>query len=138
MISNGHEETQQIALEFALSLNKPTIITLSGELGAGKTSFIQGLAKGIGLPWRILSPTFVFVRSYKVENKPFKIFHHVDLFRCENLQAAKSIGIDEILTDDEALVAIEWPEIIEEILPKEVVKIVFKKISENSREIIIL
>lgn len=137
MISKSAEETKKIAEKFVQNLIKPKIITLTGELGAGKTSFVQGFAQGLGIEKRILSPTFVFVRSYPLENKPFKIFHHVDLYRAGNLIDAKTTGIEEILEDKEALVAIEWPEVIDSILPRNTVKIEFKKIGENEREITI-
>ncbi|HEY4694549.1 MAG TPA: tRNA (adenosine(37)-N6)-threonylcarbamoyltransferase complex ATPase subunit type 1 TsaE [Candidatus Nanoarchaeia archaeon] len=134
MISKSGRETQSLAKNLVESLTEPKVIALYGELGTGKTTFVQGLAKTLGIEKRVLSPTFVFVRSYSLRDPRFKIFHHVDLYRAESLEAARSVGIEEILASG-SLVAIEWPEIIEELLPKNTVRVRFKKVDESKREI---
>src|SRR3989304_6440754 len=134
MISKSGRETQSLAKNLVESLTEPKVIALYGELGTGKTTFVQGLAKTLGIEKRVLSPTFVFVRSYSLRDPRFKIFHHVDLYRAESLEAARSVGIEEILASG-SLLAIEWPEIIEELLPKNTVRGRFKKVDESKREI---
>jgi len=129
------DQTKSYAKEFVKQLPGRKVIALFGELGSGKTTFVQGLAQGLGIEKRVLSPTFVFQRSYDLKNKPFKRFHHLDLYRLVNLADAESIGIEEILAEKDSLIAIEWPEIIEKVLPKNTVKIRFKKISDSEREI---
>ncbi len=135
MILNSAESTKQFAKELLTKLGNKNIIALEGSLGSGKTTFVQGLAEGLGIKKRVLSPTFVFLRSYKLENQPFSVFHHFDLYRCETLEDVKSTGLEEVLLDKDCLIAIEWPEIAKEILPENTVWLKFKKIAENSREI---
>ena len=135
MILNSAEGTKKFAKDFLAQLNGRSVIALEGSLGAGKTTFVQGLAESLGIKKRVLSPTFVFLRSYKLENQPYQVFHHFDLYRCETLTDVKSIGLEEILLDKDCLIAIEWPEVAKEILPRNSVWLKFKKINENSREI---
>lgn len=137
MIFDTPEETKKFAKEFVSKLEAPAIIALEGSLGAGKTTFVQGLAERLGIEKRVLSPTFVFLRSYKLTNQRFEFFHHFDLYRCETLNDVKSTGLPEILAEKNCLIVIEWPEIAKEILPTDTVWVKFKKISDNSREIVI-
>src|SRR3989344_70079 len=94
-ITNSFEETQNIAEEFAHTLKGGEVLCLYGDLGYGKTTFIQGLAKGLGLKGRIISPTFIIMRSYEIKLKTknekrkttvqnVKNFYHVDLYRISN------------------------------------------------------
>jgi tRNA threonylcarbamoyladenosine biosynthesis protein TsaE len=126
-ISTSPEETQKIGRELAPKLIGRTI-ALFGELGAGKTHFVQGLAAGLGIKKRILSPTFIFIRPY-----PENQFYHVDLYRAEKEADLESLGLSEILAE-EATVVIEWPEKIAEQL-KNPVRIYFEKLGENERKI---
>ncbi len=135
MILNSANQTKEFAKDFLAQLNGRSVIALEGSLGAGKTTFVQGLAESLGIKKRVLSPTFVFLRSYKLENQPFRIFHHFDLYRCQSERDVKSIGLEEILLDKDCLIAIEWPKVAKEILPRNSVWLKFKKINENSREI---
>lgn len=137
MLVSSEAETKKIAVDMAAKLLPGSTIALYGELGAGKTTFIQGLAKSLGIEKRVLSPTFVFVRSYVLTETEAKIFHHVDLYRAETLADAKSVGIEEILEDKNAIIAIEWPEKIETLLPADTIRVRFEKIAENKREITI-
>src|SRR3990172_7729605 len=130
MILKNEQEMKIFASSFSKELGNCKVLALYGDLGSGKTTFVQGLAAGLGIERRILSPTFVFQRSYDLKDKPFNRFHHLDLYRFSNLKDAKAIGIEELLTEKGSLIAIEWPEIIERLLPRETVKIRFKKISE--------
>lgn len=135
MILDSVDDTKQFAKELLTKLENKNVIALEGSLGAGKTTFVQGLAASLGIKKRVLSPTFVFLRSYKLENQPYRVFHHFDLYRCETLTDVKSIGLEEFLLEKNCLIAIEWPEIAKDLLPKNIVWVSFKKIDENSREI---
>lgn len=130
------KETQELGKKFALDLktggNHPSVICLYGDLGSGKTTFIQGFAQGLGITKRILSPTFILMRQYSIIN-----FYHIDLYRIEGEKDVEALGLDEIFSNPENVVAIEWPEKIESILPKKRINIKFEYLDENKRKIII-
>lgn len=101
------EETHALGRELGSKLSGKTIITLKGELGSGKTSFVQGLGKGFNVPgdYYITSPTYNIINEY-----PGKLtFYHIDLYRISDPDELYDIGFDELLEDD-ALIAIEWPD----------------------------
>lgn len=135
MIAKSAEETKKFAKDLLKNLAIKHILALYGDLGSGKTTFVQGLAEGLGIKKRVLSPTFVFQRSYELNKGSLKKFHHIDLYRLSTLKDAKAIGVDETLAEKDSLIAIEWPEVIENTLPKETVRIRFKKINGGEREI---
>lgn len=140
-VTESSEETKEFAREFVKNLTRPAILALYGNLGSGKTTFIQGLARGLGIEKRILSPTFVFIRSYDINDKRFATrdkpshFHHVDLYRLDSEKDVEAVGLSEILNDKNSIVAIEWPEKIESLLPQSTIKIKLDQISEDKRKI---
>lgn len=93
------------------------IICLWGELGSGKTTFTQGVAKGLGITSRLLSPTFIIVRRYIVSNSSL-ILYHMDLYRIQGNADIEGLGFSDMLTDPDALVVIEWPERLGSLLPQ--------------------
>lgn len=123
--------------EFAKKLAKKNyqLIGLIGELGAGKTTFAQGYAEGLGVKDKIISPTFVLIRQHKIPNTK-KILYHIDLYRLEDLREIKHLGIEEIMENPDNTVLIEWAEKIKGLLPKNTLKISFKVMDKNSRRII--
>ena len=135
MISKSIRETKDFAKNLINNLKDPTVLALEGELGTGKTTFVQGIAEQLGIEKRVLSPTFVFLRSYGLKNTKFKKFHHFDLYRCRSLEDVKSIGFEEVLGDEDSLVVIEWPEVARTLLPTNTRWIKISKIGENEREI---
>lgn len=114
------------------SLKQGAILALTGNLGAGKTTFIQGLAEGLGIKARITSPTFILMRKH--DN-----FYHVDLYRLEgNLDdEVRSLGLRDVWEEKGNVVAIEWAEKIKDILPKETIWVRFENLDENLRKITI-
>lgn len=125
VLTNSAQETQRLGQKIAAHLikkgvgKKAKIFALYGELGSGKTAFVQGLAKGLGLPHRILSPTFIIVRQYPLKDKKFQRFYHIDLYRTQSEAELAVFGFSEIFTDPKNMVAIEWAERLGNILPKE-------------------
>lgn len=117
-ISRSADETKAIAAKLA-KVSKSNIFALTGNLGAGKTIFAQGFAKGLGIKDKIISPTFVLIRQHNIPNTS-KIFYHIDLYRPEN---CNHLGLEEILSDKNSVILIEWAEKIERILPKHTIKI---------------
>lgn len=139
-ITNNFEETQKLGEEFArshLARLKRTPIALYGELGSGKTTFVQGLAKGLGIKRRIISPTFVLVREHRIKNYELRImnFYHIDLYRIEGERDLKSLGLEEIIKDSQNIVAIEWAEKMGKLLPRKRWNIKFDYLDGQRRKI---
>ncbi|MBI5122538.1 tRNA (adenosine(37)-N6)-threonylcarbamoyltransferase complex ATPase subunit type 1 TsaE [Candidatus Roizmanbacteria bacterium] len=132
IITTNFEETQQLGFDLAKSL-KGGVVCLYGDLGSGKTTFVQGLARGLGIEKRIISPTFIIMRTYEIEDKNF---YHVDLYRIENEKDVEGLGLLEIMKDDASIVVIEWPEKIENLLPEKRKDIFFKYLDGDRREIV--
>ena len=101
------EETHAIGMAIGSKLLSKTIITLHGDLGSGKTSFVQGLAKGLGVPesYYITSPTYNIINEYPGR----QTLYHMDLYRIGDPDELYDIGFDEIIQDS-AVIAIEWPD----------------------------
>lgn len=109
-----------------------------GEIGAGKTTFIQAFCRHFGVTDYVTSPTFSLVNQYTyIENGKEKYMHHLDLYRLKTVEEAIDIGIEEYL-EDPWFCLIEWPEIIEGLWPEEVVKINIEILEDSSRKILFL
>lgn len=114
------------------------IICLSGNLGAGKTTLTQFLAKHLGVKSRVTSPTFVILKSYKLTAKSYKLMYHIDAYRLKSGRELIDLGWLEIVKNPSNLIVIEWPENIKEILPKDAIRISLEVINKNSRKIKII
>lgn len=132
-ITKSTAETQKYGERFARKLAGGGVVCLYGDLGAGKTTLVQGITRGLGIKSRIISPTFILVRRYETRKK--KYCYHIDLYRLTSTQEAKAIGIEELLADPTHILLIEWPEKIVALLPKKHWEIRLKSIGENAREI---
>ncbi len=143
LTTHSSKETQKLGVELAKQIltRKPgiraLILALYGDLGAGKTTFIQGLAKGLGIEEKILSPTFVVMKRFEIQDKIFKNFYHIDCYRLGDEKDLEILGFKEIIQNPENIVAIEWPERVKKILPKKIISIKFKHLGENKRALII-
>ena len=138
-ITKNYKQTQKLGEIFAkeiskLSINKTAIIlALQGNLGGGKTTFLQGFAKGLKIKNKILSPTFVIMKKFKIKNN--SNFYHFDCYRFSKPEDILELGFKEIVSNPNNIVAIEWSEKVKNVLPKKVIKINFKFIDKNKREI---
>lgn len=128
------KETQDFASNLAKNLKGGDVLCLYGDLGSGKTSFVQGLAKGLGIEGRIISPTFIIARQYEMGDLNF---YHIDLYRTQSMHDLLSIGMDEILENKNNIVAIEWSEKLLDLLPKKRIDLKFEYIGKEKRKIII-
>jgi tRNA threonylcarbamoyladenosine biosynthesis protein TsaE len=139
IITNSFEETQQMGFDFAKNLKGGEVLALYGDLGSGKTTFMQGLAKGLGITRNIISPTFIIMRTYEIrleiEDLRLKNLYHLDLYRIGNEEEAVDSGLKELMGDTENIVAIEWPDKIENILPEDRIDIMFAYLGDDKREI---
>lgn len=134
--SHSESETKIFAEKFAAGLHRGDVLALFGDLGYGKTTFVQGLAKGLGLEQKITSPTFTIIREYhkSVGNISMKLYH-IDLYRIEEREELMSLGLEEILNGLDSIVVIEWPEKMGDLLPEKRISITFEYIDENTRSI---
>lgn len=135
-------ETKKFAADFAKkvfqtvpSLEGALVIGLEGNLGSGKTTFTQGFAKGLEIKEKILSPTFVIFKKYKIQDTKYKIraFYHVDCYRLKKPQELLELGFKEIIGDPKNIVVIEWVERVKKILPKNSIQIKFIATGKNQR-----
>ena len=94
------------------------VVALVGDLGAGKTVFVRGFAKALGVKEKITSPTFVILKSYKLQAKSYKLLVHIDAYRLDNPEEMEILGWSEAIKDPKNIILIEWAEKIEKILPK--------------------
>jgi tRNA threonylcarbamoyladenosine biosynthesis protein TsaE len=136
--TNNLEETKKIAKDFALSLkpaiDSATVVGLYGDLGAGKTSFTQGMATAMGINENVASPTFVIEKIYELKNQNFSRLIHIDAYRLDKQDEILYLGWKQIISDPKNLVLVEWPERISGIMPEHI-KVSLSHISENSRGI---
>lgn len=130
-ITQNSKETQKLGEMLAKELKGGEIVCLSGELGAGKTTFTQGFLKGLGACGPYTSPTFVIMKEYKTKNKNI---YHIDAYRI-GAKDMKNLGWEEIVSDSKNIVIIEWAERIKKIIPKNSLHLEFKWVDENTREI---
>ncbi|HOX21669.1 MAG TPA: tRNA (adenosine(37)-N6)-threonylcarbamoyltransferase complex ATPase subunit type 1 TsaE [Candidatus Paceibacterota bacterium] len=142
MLSSSPRQTQKIAEILVKTLladpeKSPRIFCLQGDLGAGKTTFIQGIAKALKIKNKILSPTFVIMKDFKIGLRPFQRLFHIDCYRFDKPEEILALNFKEIITNPKNLIFIEWPERIAKFLPKNSVWLEFKVKGKNKREIII-
>jgi tRNA threonylcarbamoyladenosine biosynthesis protein TsaE len=114
----GREETQALGEALAALCEPGDLVLLSGEMGAGKTAFTQGLGRGLGVTDRITSPTFTIAHQYAGR----LTVHHLDVYRLEHLHEALDVGLSEIL-DEGSLVVIEWGDAIVPVLPRDFLEV---------------
>ena len=129
--TNNYDETFALGKRMGKGLKGDETIALIGELGAGKTAFVQGLAFGLGATNHVTSPTFVLEKIYKGNRG--KVLHHFDVYRIEG-NDVDSTGLPEIL--GEAIVVVEWADKIKNILPNDTIWIEINIKGENKREFI--
>ena len=113
--TNSPAETEEYAGKLAKSLSRGTVILLFGGLGAGKTAFTRGFARGLGITEPVSSPTFTIVQEYVIPAGG--MLYHMDLYRIDDPDSALAFGIDEFLEDPNAFCVIEWPERGEGLYP---------------------
>jgi tRNA threonylcarbamoyladenosine biosynthesis protein TsaE len=128
--STSPEETRAIAAALAPSLRPGDVLALSGDLGAGKTCFVQGAAAALGVTDRVTSPTFILLREHQ-GRMPIR---HLDVYRLSNLQELTDLGFEELL-DPSSIVFIEWGDAIRPLLPDEFLEVELRGDADDERAI---
>lgn len=129
-ISNSEAETLEIGRSLADKLRAGSVVALFGELGAGKTAFVRGLASGLGLKSRVTSPTFTIVNEY---DGALPLFHF-DMYRLKNADELFEIGWDDYLLRG-GIIAVEWSENAGNYLPEDAVRVRIQKTGDMGRTI---
>lgn len=130
-VSSSPSETEQLGEEFAKSIKNGVVVAMFGGLGAGKTAFVRGMAKGFGITERVTSPTFAIVNEYSGEK--FRLCHF-DMYRLSSAEELYEIGWQDYLTPD-TVCAVEWSENILPAIPKGSLKVSITSLDENKRKI---
>ena len=130
-LSRSEEQTERFAAELAAGLKPGQTVLLRGDLGAGKTVFSRGFARGLGCEDTLSSPTYTIVQEYMLPGGTR--LYHMDLYRIADADAALNFGVDEFLDDPKAFKLIEWPERIESLLPAGCVTVTIAHQGEEER-----
>lgn len=111
-----------------------TIVGLSGDLGSGKTTFVQSIARALGITDQITSPTFVIIKSYALKAKSYNLLIHIDAYRLESATELEALRFSELVSDPTNIIFIEWPEQVKDNLPRTMRTINFTFVDETTRE----
>ncbi len=142
IITKSSKETQKFAAKFGRQIlniednKKALVIGLVGDLGSGKTTFIQGFAKTFGIKEGITSPTFIIERIYKLKTKKYKRLIHIDAYRIEKAKELDVLGFKELARNPENIILIEWADRVRKILPRNRIEISLEHFKGNKRRII--
>ena len=128
-ISKSREQTEQFATEYAKTLKPYDVVLLDGDMGAGKTVFAKGVARGLGIKEEVTSPTYAYMNDYDG-----RLFHY-DCYRIESVEQAERLGLADYF-DMGGICLIEWAQNIAPLLPAGCKRVRITKINENEREIV--
>ena len=144
-VSKSEQETQKLAQIFAkeivknpLNKKKAIVIGLEGELGAGKTVFVKGFAKGLGIKDKITSPTFVLMKVYNFKNKHSsepRFLFHFDCYRLKDYHDMVLLGAREFLADPRNIILVEWSDRVQKILPVRYIQVHIDHIDKKTRKV---
>lgn len=133
--SGSEEQTMRLGARFGALLPTRLIVTLRGDLGAGKTAFARGVGEGWGADAVFRSPTFTLIQRHTRPSDGATLYH-VDLYRAESASDLAGIGIADMLEVEDAVFLIEWPERAEALIPDDAVTIRFRALSETKRQLL--
>ncbi|MCX6795008.1 MAG: tRNA (adenosine(37)-N6)-threonylcarbamoyltransferase complex ATPase subunit type 1 TsaE [Candidatus Falkowbacteria bacterium] len=141
-ITKNETETFNLGQKLGEKCRGGEVFALIGELGAGKTKLLQGLAQGLGVKAKVNSPTFNIMKVYPIKradaNRKLKIFCHIDAYRLKSAQDLISLGVEEFFNSPDTVTAIEWGEKVKEIWPKKATVIKIKMLGKNTRSMSII
>lgn len=128
------QETEQLASEFAKELKCGDVVAFTGGMGAGKTAFVRGLAKGLGVSGEVSSPTYAIVNEYRGD----PTLYHFDMYRVSSADDLFTTGYFDYLDQGDSILAVEWSENITESLPEQTIFVDMVPLSEQERKIQII
>ena len=131
VITHGPEETEEVGFGLASLVADGDVVALVGELGAGKTTFVKGLARGLFVKDVILSPSFLLARSYEGRLP----FHHLDAYRINSAHELAEVGLQEHLPPSEGVTAVEWADRIQGLIPPGAVWVTLEHAGDDRRRI---
>lgn len=155
IITKNPGETQKFAGELAKKLTKKSasksalVVALEGELGSGKTTFIKGFSRALGIREKVLSPTFVLIHRHKLNyrsnwsnksdrtNKSYRLLFHIDAYRLKSKKDLLKLGVKETFSNPENIVLIEWADRVKKAIPKTAIWIHLDHLDKSKRRIII-
>lgn len=129
-ITNSPDETKALAADLAKKLKPGSVLALYGDLGSGKTCFVQGLAAALEVQSIVNSPTYTIINEYRGRLR----LNHVDLYRVKSKAETEALGLSDLLEGD-GITAIEWPETAESILPAAAIRVYFEFVDDKRRRI---
>ena len=127
--SDGSKQTEEFGFEYAKTLKSGDVVVLNGEMGAGKTVFAKGVARGLGVKDEVLSPTYAYMNDYGGK------LYHFDCYRLQSGAQAEALGLCDYFYAD-GVCLIEWAQNIAEVLPENVKTVTIEKTGDNTRRII--
>ena len=130
-ITKSPEETLIFAENFAKTLKSPNVVLLVGDLGAGKTTFAKGFAKGLGIDEVITSPTFTILNEYESSPK----LYHFDMYRLSSKEEAFELGFWEYFQKNNGIILVEWPQNVSGLITPPFIVVKIDKLTDNSRKI---
>lgn len=145
-ISNSSYSTKKIGKDIAEKIikdlkkkkkNKAFVVFLNGELGGGKTTFVQGFASAFGVKDKIVSPTFVIIKRYKISKGKYKNLYHIDCYRLNRKKDLIDLGFWEIINNSSNILLIEWADRLKDLIKEDVLRIKFFVIDKQKRRIVV-
>ncbi|HXK39651.1 MAG TPA: tRNA (adenosine(37)-N6)-threonylcarbamoyltransferase complex ATPase subunit type 1 TsaE [Candidatus Paceibacterota bacterium] len=119
---------------------RATVLALSGDLGSGKTAFVKALARHLGVEEHVTSPTFVIMKTYNIQpttndGNGFGRLVHIDAYRMQSAAELSVLGWEGLLADPANLIALEWPELVEDVMPEDALTLAFEHVDETTRSV---
>jgi len=127
--TNSRKDTIELAYKLGVRVNEPITILLRGDLAAGKTTFVQGLAKGLDITSKVSSPTFTIMKVHKGRLP----LYHIDAYRLEDID--QDLGFEEYMLSDDGVCVVEWPDYVSNLLPDERLELIISIVDEDTRVI---
>ncbi len=143
-ITTSEQNTKRFAAETIAKLEGlehkkgAFVIALEGDLGAGKTTFVKGVAEELGVKHSVTSPTFLIMRSYKTKNETWPVLVHIDAYRIEDPEELRSLGFDDLKKDPKKLILVEWADKVAPLVPDNAAWVRFEHGSAENRRAISL